>query len=568
MIRITLSIDSSCPPSVHVFRKEKIVLGGDPDQVDLVLPGSSFPSHLAILSQGGVFVLVNLAHDPFALLNGHPFGKKIVNSGDIVLLDQTTLLIEVLEETQVRSAPDEEEVAVFSIPTPNACEQASSHRFIPVEEGASTPSPDRRKGGQKLRYCLLFTLLLALVLLSWGVRRSFESTEQENIAAQGIADVAMVLTYAQLLHYVPDNHNWSDLEFLKHHLGELLPSHASYANSLNPQGQFGASPYVLRLYVNQDQSRFIVIAQPVITDIWSLGWGQTMLVIDSASMELRRVRDWKNLNRLLAASDPFADAHWKELTDLLASEESIAPSVFGQGDGRGSFTTPAELAERAPGADYFLYNAPRYHRLGLPMIQKILGGVRSDRGMAALCRELDGCKRFSSMVLYLSENEQDAKTLRRRLDEVAPQNSFLIGYLRCNPKNGGVESFLTEDAWTEQVAQTAPESYPAQHLKDWSKLIEPATSRMTAFLEREKMRPSPDFRQQWAEEVGHYQTLHDAIVQQLGVPAQHRTDCSWHFLRKVHDALSMPHQRAHIAFLRLGGHAPQDGLTTQATSRE
>lgn len=96
MIRLTLNTQSDS--EIHLFNKSTILIGADTPHVDLALPGSDiYPIHLKIVEQKGFYLLINFANDPFVSVNGHPFGKKLLNSGDKITLYQTTLLFETLD---------------------------------------------------------------------------------------------------------------------------------------------------------------------------------------------------------------------------------------------------------------------------------------------------------------------------------------------------------------------------------------------------------------------------------------------------------------------------------------
>ncbi len=93
MIRLTLNAQSD--PEIHLFNKSTLLLGSDPNQVDLLLCGPEIQSiHLKIIDQNGFPVLINIANDPFVSVNHHPFGKKLLNSGDLIIVHQITILFE------------------------------------------------------------------------------------------------------------------------------------------------------------------------------------------------------------------------------------------------------------------------------------------------------------------------------------------------------------------------------------------------------------------------------------------------------------------------------------------
>lgn len=106
MIRLTLN--AQFEPEIHLFNKSTILIGADPSHVDLILPGQNIqPLHLKIVEQKGFYVLINSANDPFVSINGYAFGKKLLSSGDTILIHQTTLLFETLQSLEPKNGEKE-----------------------------------------------------------------------------------------------------------------------------------------------------------------------------------------------------------------------------------------------------------------------------------------------------------------------------------------------------------------------------------------------------------------------------------------------------------------------------
>lgn len=94
MIKLTLQSDSTT--TVHSFSKTLVVIGSlDNPEADLQVPGSAIkPFHLKIQEQDGHFILINCANDPFATLNRQAFGKKMIQSKDVIGIAGATILFE------------------------------------------------------------------------------------------------------------------------------------------------------------------------------------------------------------------------------------------------------------------------------------------------------------------------------------------------------------------------------------------------------------------------------------------------------------------------------------------
>lgn len=128
MIRLTLNTQSDS--EIHLFNKSTISIGADANLVDLVLQDPSIlPVHLTITEQEGNTLLINSANDPFVTLNGIPFGKKELASGDLILIHSTTLLFEILNESSSSSGELKEKN--ISTPPLSVKEESESKENLP-----------------------------------------------------------------------------------------------------------------------------------------------------------------------------------------------------------------------------------------------------------------------------------------------------------------------------------------------------------------------------------------------------------------------------------------------------
>jgi hypothetical protein len=90
---IKLTVNLGLQPDVKLFNKSTVIIGSDvPAISDLALPGESLcPIHVKIQEQGGSFIIINQANDPFVTLNGLPFGKKTIKNNDLIQIGDTTI---------------------------------------------------------------------------------------------------------------------------------------------------------------------------------------------------------------------------------------------------------------------------------------------------------------------------------------------------------------------------------------------------------------------------------------------------------------------------------------------
>lgn len=539
MIRLTLNAKSD--PEIHLFNKATILIGSDPSLADLVLPGPDIqPLHLKIIERNGFPILINYVNDPFIYVNGHSFGKKLLNSGDIITIHQITLLFEALSSSQHpennqnnaslhtsllenKTYQEQEEDtqpidSTFSTENNNLTsnfhleqqvilekeeqQKSSIHKdkylkkleFAPQISFASLRSLSTKKLEYKKitslkddylrdledenqnndehspfghlkepshlyqawKWILLFIFSLFSISGIIGTIIYFtvsDKTEaQETKAAQGVADIAMALTHAQLNQLKPHNHNWSDVDFLKSSLQAILPNTSSYANQIDAQGQFHCCPYSLRIYTSSDLSHFLLIAQPAPS---LLNWliPQSLIVVDSHLMELHILKDIRSLNRLLANSDPLDGINGKEITSLIKQGNIIRLTTLANDSGHLDFAPPKNLAWIRPGAENLIYNAPRYYRLGQNILQKAITlstSKGSSQEVATLKQDVENLSWLNYFTLYSDQGKKSAILARQGFMLFAPSDKLLFGYLLFNAQ-GKIQQgqLLKEEEWNE-----------------------------------------------------------------------------------------------------------------------
>ena len=541
MIRLTLNAHSS-DPEIYLFNQSTILLGSDPTLTDLLLQGPDIQSiHLKILKQNGFPIISNDANDPFVSVNGHPFGKKLLNSGDIILVHQTTILFENFNTSNsIRHNGSEESASLLQnkikknegdvpLEGEHSSIELKPHSSFPLsfeqevevlkdeefqkesygtyinglessqEKPKSTqPSSNaeqfRRENKQSaslkddyLReleddnqqknigpfgrlkehshfylawksilifiFCLIAISCLIGTIIYFSV--SDKSEAQETKASQGVADLAMALTHAQLNHLRPHNQNWSDVEFLKTNLQTILPESFSYASQIDAQGQFNSCPYCLRIYTNSDLSHFLLIAQPAPNLLYWL-IPQSIIVVDSHLMELRTLKDVRSLNRMLANHDPLEGPNGKEILSLIKQGELIRLSDLAVDSSNPEFAPPTNLAWSHPGAENFIYNAPRFFRLGQNIVDKAISlstSKSSSKEVGELKQNVENFAKLNHLILYSVQDKKLAQLTRQNLMLFAPSDKLLFGYLLFNAQGKIYQTYLLED---EEESKEAP----------------------------------------------------------------------------------------------------------------
>lgn len=617
MIRLTLNAQSE--PEIHLFNKPTITIGNDSSQTDLTLHDDALqPIHIKILEQNGSLVIINITNDPFVSLNGHPFGKKLLNSGDIILIHETEILFENIKNPPEDSSSNVEDPLVrildnkikqqenlayssqpfFDLPFEHEVEALKDddlsginmdhylEQIIDVPKAAQAqakPDSTQKKTDRKLtkslkddylrdldddnqvakqttdsnnlyqawRWIFLFILSILSIAMIIGIVIYFsvsDKTEaQETRAAQGVADISMALTHAQLFQQRPQNQNWSDVEFIKHNLQSILPETFSYASEMDSHGHFKYFPYSLRVYTSTDLSHFLLIAQPAPSLLqWLIP--KSVILVDSNNMEIRTIKDVKSLNRLLANPEPLDGINGKEISALVKQGDLIPLFTLAGQSTHLDFSPPKELASLKPGAENFIYNAPRYYRLAQTIVQKGIDfatSKRTSQEVANLKHDVSSFSRLTNLILYTPGDQKLAKNMKQGLMTFAPMNSVLFGYLSLNEKGLINTVALLEDKdGNETIALNTPPT-PEEALQNIEKNelenidvnhplyvqltslmrlrqleLQPIVSNLKALVDQEIDNPMIDFQSQFKDfanqvlstDMKHRKTIKDALT--------------------------------------------------------
>ncbi len=475
MIRLTLNPTSR--PEIRCFHKSALLLGSDATQVDVQLPLSAIePVHLQIMDQNGFPILINLINDPKVLVNGHPFGKKLLNSGDLILVHHLPILFENFPSSRGADTATPSPVVPLSALLPTEEKEKNGNSALPAEEEVaveqkktgslkddylkdlddeaqgidfeSSSEPSHLYQAWKKILLFIFSLFTLSGLVATVIYLTVSDTVevQETRAARGVADVAIALAHAQLNHLKPQNQNWSDVDFLKNNLQAVLPDEHSHAVQIDAQGQFRGCPYGLRIYTSSDLSHFLLIAQPTPNfSYWLIP--QSIIVVDSHLMELRRLQDVRGLNRLLANPDPLGGTNGQEIIRLVKQGQLIPLSALVEERGVADFIPPRNLARARPGAENAIYNAPRYYRLGQQLIQQAIRlstSKGSSHEVARLKQEIVNCSWLNHLILY-APGKTSAVLAREGITLFAPSNQLLFGYLLFNVKGDVDQARLLKD---------------------------------------------------------------------------------------------------------------------------
>lgn len=507
MIRLAVITGSDSAIS-HSFDQPIVSIGsGTSPMTDLVLPGELLKEkHIQIVFENSHFYAVNAANDPFASINDKPFGRKALNDNDIIRVGSTQIRFEnaldieaLLSQVEQMADHDDfihhEKAEPVPDPAPSLQTPASEQHLLPAASTPLSDQPPPTPPKQSLKdyylseyddigeanfqpsqnqqsqgpdkpalnnhwriYIKIFSALLAILTICAGLAYlwiSDQSDKEEISAAKGVADVAMALTYAQLKEIQPQNHNWSDPEFIKNNLTAVLaPAYTTLANFDN-HGHFSNCPYLLRIYTSGDLTQFWVIAQPAPSLLqWLIP--KSTIILDSRTMEMRKIKDLKLLNRLLVNVSTLDSTNGTEVSNLIRQGAMIPLANLVTKNENLGFSPPKALALIRPGAENLVYNSPRYFLLGEELMKKALDLIEkpaSSHEVAMLQQELSSLSKFPNAVFYSSGGIQSAIQGQKALATLSPKEKFLIAYLQFNAHSQVANShLLMDDTPTDPIA--------------------------------------------------------------------------------------------------------------------
>jgi hypothetical protein len=444
----------------YFFNKQSILIGrSEQESEDLIIEDSSFrPDHLKIFNDRGIFIVINQTHDPHTTINGRPFGKRELKKGDRIQVGSTEIifqgaLLDAKEEKEPmrpdRTEPNiQEGVRGIDEGTRTQEEKDPEPTFsLPRESEAVNPESSSKSKFLASRNFLGIGLLILVIIGSIGCSILYEiirerSKEQEIRAAQGIADVAMALAFSQINQIKPHHHNWSDPEFLRESMNQLLPESYTPLFDLDADGAFHDNPYILRVYTSADLSQFVLIAQPA-PNFYNWLIPKSILLLDSHEMMIRKTKNLREINRLLVNLHTLENVNSHELSHLIRKEEIVPLSFLADEIEHREFIPPRELTYLKRNAEDYVYNAPRYYKLsGLLLEQLIRQNVSFERESSeplASSQIVDRFDKLKDFVIYVPGGIESAIQIQNRLGALHKKD-LLLGYLTFHPENQGIDT--------------------------------------------------------------------------------------------------------------------------------
>jgi hypothetical protein len=521
---IVLTLNPKKEPTAKTFPKNCVTIGGSTvsgeQQPDLSLPEEPLTAcHLKIDYANGRYTVLNQANDPFSTLNGRPFGKQPLCKGDLLKVGDTEIIFDFQPDVQSSFTPPQEFVEE---------EQEPVKQELLPQKITLKPAPGSHSLLKKLVYGSL-TFLVVIAMILGGIYRilSEQIHYQEIRAAQGVADVAMALTYAQLNQIKPPNQNWSDPEFLTANLSAVLAKEFSPLSLTNHQGEFKNSPYLLRVYTSNDHSEFLVIAQP---ERSILQWltPKSVILVDSHTMVIRKISDIRELNRLLADPDNLDFNSTPAVSNLVHQGQILPLNALTLDHRHPEFAPPKELSFIRPEARNLIYNAPRYYKFSTPIIEKVQQLNRDPNHLAPLLRNIAQLTKLNHLILYSTEGQEGAEAIQQGLMPYAPSRGFLLGYLTFDGKQmAGSHLIMVSKTFTRNQSlptpiieasaeKNDPTSEAIGKLASWRQAeLQAITREMVLLMENHVRKANGQFHDQFQELFTRYNLLNEELDEKI-----------------------------------------------------
>jgi hypothetical protein len=330
----------------------------------------------------------------------------------------------------------------------------------PPEESNIDPQETYVPGSWKKLTGFLVAFVAICVLVCSGIyfKASGKNSQEEKKIAAGTADIAMAMSHAQLNHIAPSKQNWADPDFIQNNLACVLSPNLHSQAQIDDDGQFTRYPYILRVYTSSDLGRFIVIAQPAPNLLQWLVHKKAM-VVDSSAMEMRKITDLKKLNRLLANPNPLEGKNGVEISKVVKEGTLLSLASLSGNNNHWGFPPPKALAYIRPGAENFIYNAPRYYPFGESFLRKAVSLSDNDvtsSEVSSLQDEMNELSKFPDLVLYTSQGLQASIEAQKALTTFSPNRKFLVGYVKFNQKGYVASSHIFMNDEANEIALLEP----------------------------------------------------------------------------------------------------------------
>jgi hypothetical protein len=309
-----------------------------------------------------------------------------------------------------------------------------------------------------LVYIAAALLLVCLSLYSYTNMVKKSNFIEEKLASQVLCDLSMALSHALLTQQEAPNNNWSDTNFWEENLETTLSSRYRSLSKIDSSGKVLIDNYSLRVVSSEDHMRFLVYATPQSNfSQWMIP--KKTLFLDSKDMKLYKTPSKK---AVLTEVNKFSKLASEGISlTALKNQSNILPLVAISLNEQDAFTPPKNLGEQRPGADNYVYNAPRYYKFSRSLIKATMQvgkNINKQKDVSYLLQLSRLYSNFDDLILYSPYGEEMATHVKVTMIENLPSIPFLFAFINFDQDTGDItESQLTNTS--PIIAQSMLSSY-------------------------------------------------------------------------------------------------------------
>ncbi|MGM0440091.1 MAG: hypothetical protein ACQEP8_03140 [Chlamydiota bacterium] len=364
-------------------------------------------------------------------------------------LSQEETVSELIEE----SPQEHLEVA----PTHSIDDQEEKDQPLDADEDLPLYSDDQnfissRDFRKKLTLLVAGAFIIFLSLIA-GYRYFTNQNRWEQIAtAKTLADLSMALSHVMT---IPEEVSFDsqDRVFIEFHLNQVLPVAYREKYPLDNNNLIQGTDYKVTIIADKALEHFLLIARPA-SNYKNFILTRPAIIIDSTSMELRKIYDYSPWKAVLEEAMPLENLNFDKISTLAKEEELLSLSTLG--DYFRDFTPPQKLGQIKAGAENIVYNAPRYFPFSAPLSSQaiLVGSSHADSQDIEQLHDLsEKFSSFTDLVIYSTQGLSGALNIQAAFEHFPETPKFLIGFLDFDNQGLISEASILDEELLKQHRQ-------------------------------------------------------------------------------------------------------------------
>ncbi|SCA63705.1 hypothetical protein SCG7109_AW_00080 [Chlamydiales bacterium SCGC AG-110-M15] len=390
---------------------------------------------------------------------------------------------EVIEDDSSEQAESEGEKEAPEETKAAASVKADQGRLIYDEEDDISDREAALLGGihQKKHLIALggiaVVLIVAIISAFSGINFYIDSTNQneETLASQSLADLAMGLTKARLYGENIGNGDVRSGEFKGTHLSAVLAPHYATQSPLINTAYLESVDYELKVFFTESQDRFVALAipSPGLLQSW---FPRKALIVESELMDIRQTSNIDGWVKLFEGVSSLEDVSKLEVTSLAEEAEAIYLADLDAEERSNGFAPPRTLEDWRPGAEFSVFNAPRYYPFTDSIIQlaaRLANEGGTEKDLDNLRTEVRRLAPLGEIIFYSSGGIKQAQDSYRAVSVHAPGTALIWGYINFAEGNKEIDEarLLSEDEFPAST-EVAAITYTRKPTRGFDRIIE------------------------------------------------------------------------------------------------